>query len=83
MACPPQLCLALALVYDEVHALERHLKDIDRQLARVAAAVPSHTSTRGHNKAAIAVANKLARVVWAVWHGERDFSGGPQVPVAA
>ena len=38
---------------------------------------------RGHNKAAIAVANKLARVVWAVWRGERDFSDGPQVPVAA
>ena len=38
---------------------------------------------RGHNKAAIAVANKLARVVWAVWRGERDFSGGPQLPIAA
>jgi hypothetical protein len=27
----------------------------------------------GHNKAAIAVANKLARIVWAVWHREVDF----------
>jgi transposase len=26
-----------------------------------------------HNKAAIAVANKLARIVWAVWHREVDF----------
>jgi transposase len=28
---------------------------------------------RGHNKAAIAVANKLARQIWAVWHYEVDF----------
>jgi transposase len=28
---------------------------------------------RGHNRAAIALANKLARQVWAVWHYERDF----------
>jgi hypothetical protein len=28
---------------------------------------------RGHNIAAIAVANKLARFVWAVWHREIDF----------
>jgi transposase len=178
---PAQLCLALALVYDEVRALERDIKDIDRQLARVAAAdpvaqrlltipgigvitatallgavahihafrrarhfaswlglTPSERSSgfrrhlgriskrgdvylrwllthgaravlltaqrtlrgkghgtrfqhwavavagrRGHNKAAIAVANKLARVVWAVWRGDRDFSDGPQLPVAA
>lgn len=28
---------------------------------------------RGHNKAAVALANKLARIVWAVWRRERDF----------
>ena len=28
---------------------------------------------RGHNKAAIAIANKLARLVWAVWHRDVDF----------
>ena len=28
---------------------------------------------RGHNKAAIAVANKLARIIWAVWRSEQDF----------
>jgi transposase len=37
---PAQLCLALARVYDEVRALERDIKDIDRQLAGVAAADP-------------------------------------------
>jgi transposase len=29
--------------------------------------------TRGHNKAAVALANKLARVAWAVWRRERAF----------
>ena len=28
---------------------------------------------RGHNKAAIAVANKLARIIWAVWRSEQAF----------
>lgn len=178
---PAQLCQALALVYDEVRALERCVQDIDRQLARVAAAepvaqrlltipgigvitatallgavahihafrrgrqfaswlglTPSERSSgfrrhlgriskrgdvylrcllthgaravlltaqrtlrgkragtrfqhwavavaarRGHNKAAIAVANKLARIVWAVWRSEESFNAGPCVAVAA
>ena len=36
---------------------------------------------RGHNKAAIALANKLARVVWAVWRRDVDFT--EQAPIAA
>ena len=35
---------------------------------------------RGHNKAAVALANKLARVVWAVWKQEKDFSQTPSQP---
>jgi transposase len=30
--------------------------------------------TRVHNKAAVAVANKLARIVWAVWKHDRPFA---------
>ena len=30
--------------------------------------------THGHNKAAVAVANKLARIVWAFWKHERPFA---------
>jgi transposase len=30
--------------------------------------------TRGHNKAAIALANKLARIVWAVWRRDVEFT---------
>jgi transposase len=29
---------------------------------------------RGHNKAAVALANKLARIVWAVWRNERVYA---------
>ena len=38
---------------------------------------------RGHNKAAIAVANKLARQVWAVWHHGVDFTALPRGSAAA
>jgi transposase len=32
---------------------------------------------RGHNKATVALANKLARIVWATWRFERDFASKP------
>src|SRR5262249_39570241 len=32
---------------------------------------------RGHNKAAVAVANKLARIAWAVWRRGVDYGGIP------
>jgi transposase len=34
-------------------------------------------SKRGHNKAAVALANKLARIVWAVWKKGEVFHTGP------
>ena len=37
--------------------------------------------TRGHNKAAIALANKLARIVWAVWRSEHDYTGMRTAPM--
>jgi transposase len=36
---------------------------------------------RGHNKAAIALANKLARIAWAVWRKDVEFE--EQIPLAA
>jgi transposase len=33
---------------------------------------------RGHNKAAIGVANKMARIVWAVWKSGTPFASRPQ-----
>lgn len=38
---------------------------------------------RGHNKATIAVANKLGRIVWAVWAHDVAFTPTPAVPQAA
>jgi transposase len=32
---------------------------------------------RGHNKAAVALANKMARIVWAVWRNETSFESRP------
>jgi transposase len=32
---------------------------------------------RGHNRATVAVANKLARIIWAVWSRESDFVARP------
>ena len=29
----------------------------------------------GHNKAAVALANKMARIIWAVWTRETSFNG--------
>jgi hypothetical protein len=36
----------------------------------------------GHNKAAVALANKLARITWAVWKNDRYFEPAPE-PQAA
>lgn len=33
--------------------------------------------TRGHNKATVAVANKLARIAWAVWKDESSYRSAP------
>jgi transposase len=38
---------------------------------------------RGHNKATIAVANKLGRIVWAVWTRDQDFRPAPALMPAA
>jgi transposase len=39
----------------------------------------SRQSARGHNKAAVALANKLARIIWAVWKHDRPFHSVPNV----
>jgi transposase len=38
---------------------------------------------RGHNKATVAVANKLARIVWAVWTRDVDYEARPALSAAA
>jgi transposase len=40
-------------------------------------------SRRGRNRAAVAFANRLARVVWATWKHQRSFDGNWSMPQAA
>ena len=37
----------------------------------------------GHNKAAVALANKLARITWAVWRHDRNFEPLPELHAAS
>jgi transposase len=47
---------------------------VGRPAARPPARVALRLEARScHNKAVIAIANKLARIVWATWHREQDF----------
>lgn len=38
---------------------------------------------RGHNKATVALANKLARIIWAVWARDVEFHAAPALKEAA
>jgi hypothetical protein len=53
-------------------AAQRTARDRPHRLTRVQAWAVALASRRGHNKAAIALANKLARMIWAVWSRETD-----------
>lgn len=44
-----------------------------RELTRFQRWAVAAAARRGHNKAAIAIANKLARIIWAVWSRDMDF----------
>jgi transposase len=44
---------------------------------RLRAWAPHLERLRGHNKAAVALANKLARIAWAVWKYGIDFTAAP------
>lgn len=57
-----------------------HANSHDRQ-DRLRAWALSLEARRGHNKAAIGLANKLARIVWAVWTTGHEFE--EQLPQAA
>ncbi len=59
-------------------AAQRHRRDA-QPLTRLHHWALTVRDRRGHNKATIAVANKLGRIVWAVWHKDVPFA----VPAAA
>lgn len=50
-------------------------QSVGKPLSRYQIWALERASQTHHNKAAVAVANKLARIVWAVWYHERKFDG--------
>ena len=59
-------------------ALQLAARAPDR-LTRLQQWAVSTATHRGRHKATVAVANKLARIVWAVWHYDVDFKAQPRV----
>ena len=62
------------------HAALRRAPD---QLTRLHEWAVTTAAHRGRNKATIAVANKLARMVWAVWRTDDVFHARPRLTEAA
>jgi transposase len=54
-------------------AAQRTARERPHRLTRLQHWAAQLADRRGHNKAAIALANKLARIIWAVWCRETDF----------
>jgi transposase len=66
------LCAALSSVRHPGRAARRRTPQRLTQLQRWAL----QTAERiGHNKAAVALTNKMVRICWAVWCHEQRFSG--------
>lgn len=61
----------------------RRTAGADRPLTQLQAWALRRASETHPNKAAVALANKLARIAWAVWHHERQFDGNHVIRVAA
>jgi transposase len=55
----------------------------DRPSTRLRQWALAVSQRRGHNKATIAVANKLGRIVWAVWTRDQDFRASPALMTPA
>jgi transposase len=62
---------------------QRTARSTPQRVTRLQQWAVTVAARRGHNKAAIALANKLARIIWAVWHKEVDFQSLPQDTAAA
>ena len=64
-------------------AAQRTARTTPQRLTRLQQWAVTTAARRGHNKAAIALANKMARIVWAVWHRDVEFHARPALTPAA
>ena len=55
-----------------------HAKKTTGERDRLRAWALERERARGHNKAAVALANKLARIVWAVWKNEHAYAAAAE-----
>lgn len=69
--------LRMLLVHGARAALSaaRRAQLAEKPLTHLQAWALERSSVVHHNKAAVALANKIARVVWAIWYHERSFDG--------
>lgn len=58
-------------------AAQRTARTTPARLTRLQQWAVTLAARRGHNKTAIALANKLARIIWAVWCRATDFHSPP------
>ena len=61
----------------------RRAKAAEKPLTHLQAWALERARDAHANKAAVALANKLARIAWAVWYHEREFDGNHVVRLAA
>jgi transposase len=64
-------------------AAQRAARLTPHRLTRLQQWAVTLAARRGHTKAAIALANKLARIIWALWCHESDFHSPTVQPTAA
>lgn len=65
--------LRMLLIHGARSVLLHAKKKDARERDRLRSWALDREQARGHNKAAVALANKLARIAWAVWRNERRF----------
>jgi transposase len=65
--------LRMLLIHGARSVLLHAKKKDARERDRLRSWALEREQARGHNKAAVALANKLARIAWAVWRKERSF----------
>ena len=61
----------------------RRKQAIGKELTRLEIWAVNTQARVGHNKATVALANKMARIMWAVWTRQDTFNGNDALRFAA